>query len=128
MENPVFTGSISLIAGNILGSSANKITELLGQRLNITATLSLSPTAKSLLDTSLSILLHAGLVGLGTHFVSKSFPWLTEDPAAFSLFILGLLMSSGNLSSSLNEFNRVLWLPTQSLPRLDSEPVAPVRT
>jgi len=108
-SNPVITGSLSLVSGNLLGSSVDTLMGMLKERSSdLTAGLSLNESSKRILDDLISIVLHVGLIGLGTHFVSNAFPWLSEEPSAFTLWIVGMTMSSNNLRKNLRDFNRSL--------------------
>ena len=107
-SNPIITGSLYLIAGHLLGSSLNILLGLLNERANLTAQLPLNESTKKIADNVISIVLHVGLLGLGTHFVYNAFPWMSEQPSAFTLWIMGITMSSENLRTSLNELNHLL--------------------
>ena len=73
-NNPVFTGSLALVAGNLLGSSIDKLMGILKERANLTSDLPLNQSSKRILDDSISILLHVGALSLGTSFVFNGPP------------------------------------------------------
>jgi hypothetical protein len=107
-SNPVIAGSLSLVAGNLLGASIDNLMTLLMERANLTKELPLTESTKRIADDIISIILHVGLLGLGTHFVSNAFPWMSEQPASFTLWIMGITMTSNNLKRSLRDLNNVL--------------------
>lgn len=104
-DNPAFSGALALMAGNFLGSSIDSLVKVLNDRANLTAGLPLNASTKRILDNSISILLQVTAVGLGTHFISNAFPWLTADPAAFTMWIIGVSMSSDTLRTSVRALN-----------------------
>jgi len=105
--NPIITGSLSLVTGHILGSSVNKLMGLLNERANLTSALPLNESTKKITDDFISIIFHVGLLGFGTHFISNAFPWISEQPSAFTLWIMGITMSSQNLKRSLEDITNV---------------------
>ena len=103
--NPVFGGVLSLLAGNLLGSSVDGLIKVLNDRANLTAALPINASAKRILDNSISILFQVSALSLGTYFVSNAFPWLTSEPAAFTLWVIGITMSSDTLRDSVRALN-----------------------
>ena len=88
--NPVFHGSLSLIAGNLLGSTVDTLVRSLNERANLTSSLDITESTKKILDNSISILFHVSFLGLGTHCISNSFPLITEVNASFTLLLMGI--------------------------------------
>jgi len=115
--NPVFHGSLALLAGNLLGSSVDTLIKILKDRANLTETLDVKESTKKILDNSISILFHVGAIGLGTHFISTAFPWLTEETTAFTLWILGVTMSSDTLRQNIKDLNESLSIDPSSPPK-----------
>jgi len=109
-KNPIFAGSVSLISGNLLGSSVSRLVALMDARLDF----GLSGQTKKFVDLSLKLAFHVGLLSLGTHFMSNAFPFLTEDPSAFTLYGLGLIMTSTSLADTLNQWNGMLRAPQEA--------------
>ena len=110
MENPVVGGCLSLFAGNLLGWSIDNLMSALTIRANLTAQLPLNSSTKRVLDNGISILLHVGLLGLGAQLVTNALPWLTDDTAAFTLWVVGLSMHMTNLKDNVISLNEVLTL------------------
>jgi hypothetical protein len=128
-SNPVVTGTLSLVAGNLLASSVGRFSQVIETHFDVAKTISLSGSSRTILDNSISILFQAGLIGVGSTFIERAFPWLTTESASFALFVLGISMSSQHLQNCLIELNKALWVPVQSaLQAEDSKPSAPERT
>jgi hypothetical protein len=109
--NPAVSGSLALIAGNLLGSSVDKLTMVLAEKADITGSMSLSPSARAIVNSSIAILFEVGALGLGTQFVVNALPWIQSDPSAFTLWIAGIMISSDGLRHSLATLNEALWAP-----------------
>lgn len=109
--NPAFSGSLALVAGTLLGSSVDKLTLVLSKKADITSQMSLSPSARAIVNSSLAILFEVGAIGLGTQFVVNALPWIQTDPSAFTLWIIGVMISTDGLRHSLSTLNEVLWDP-----------------
>ena len=118
MENPVVSGSLSLLAGNLLGWSIDNLMSALTIRANLTAQLPLNASTKRVLDNGISVLLHVGLLGLGSQLVTNAMPWITEDPAALTLWIVGLSMHLTTLKESVSSLNNVLTISRDPAPEV----------
>ena len=118
--NPVVRGSLSLLAGNLLGSSVDTLIRMLKDRANITEGLPLNSSTKAILDNLISIVLQVGALGLGTHFVSNAFPWMTEDPGSFTLWIIGISNTSNTLRQSIQSLNENLSISLPSIQPQDT--------
>jgi hypothetical protein len=124
-SNPVVQATLSLIAGNVLGSSVDTLVTTLDERLKLSGYIGES----HLVDSSLSLLMRVGILGLGTHFITNAFPWLAEDTTSFSLWIVGIVVTSGTLIKKLRDFNGALWLPVPPLvPDVKPLSVSPSRS
>ena len=106
--NPVFGGVLALMAGNLLGSSVDGLIKVLEDRANLTSALPLNESTKKILDKTISILFQVSALSLGTYFVSSAFPWITSDPGAFTLWVLGIGMSSTTLKDNVLGLNNSL--------------------
>jgi len=115
-SNPVVRGSLSLLAGNLLGTSVDTIIRILNDRTNLTEGLGLNTSTKKVLDNLISVILQVGGLGIGTHFVSNAFPWMTEDPGAFTLWIIGISMTSNTLRQNIKTLNETLSFSPPSPP------------
>jgi len=113
--NPVFHGSLALVAGNLLGSVVDTVIMMLNERANLTGSLDLNDSTRKVLDNGISILLHVGFLGFGTSFVTKAFPWITEDSASFTLWIMGISMNSDTLRQNVKVINECLTLNPNSV-------------
>jgi hypothetical protein len=91
------------VAGNLLGSSIDTLMGILRERANLTSGLPINESTKRILDDVIGIIFHVGLLGFGTHFVSNAFPWMSEQPSSFTLWIMGITMTSNNLKRNLND-------------------------
>jgi transcriptional regulator GlxA family with amidase domain len=125
-NSTVATSVVSLFAGNLVGSATNKVMEIIEDRMDVTSRLGLSLPSKTLLDNALHLVLHVGVLGLGTELVTNAMPWLTEDTASFSMWLIGLVSTSGRLKRNLFALNASLFLPVeQKLPLIPPEKVLP---
>ncbi len=112
IDSSVFVNStLSLVAGNLLGGAANRLVTIMAQRFDLTSGIGFDARNKSLIDNVLQLVLHVGIIGVGAQIVTNGMPWLTEDTSSFSLWILGLLMTSGKLEKNLVAVNDFFFLP-----------------
>lgn len=111
---------MALVAGNLVGSSANRVVELMDERLDLTSKIGLSAPTKSILDHILHLFLEISLVNMGGEFVVNAMPFLAEGTGPFSMWILGLLMNSESLKHHLMELNKIFFLPLSSSSSLNA--------
>lgn len=104
--SPILNGSLSLITGNFLGATGDRIIHTLNTRRQMVEKIAIGDA--SLIDLILDIFFHVGVISFTTHMVSKGLPFITEDPAAFTLFMLGVLTTSENLAANLKRLNNIL--------------------
>lgn len=105
---PILNGSISLITGNFLGAVGDRVVHTLNMRRQMIEKKAIHNDI-SLLDTFVDIFFHVGILSFSTHMVSKALPYITEDPASFTLFLMGILSTSPNLSKNLKKANDILF-------------------
>lgn len=106
--SPILYGSVSIVSGDLLGALVDRIIVMVGKRARIIDKLNLGDEATSLLDSCSSLFFQVGLIGIGTELISGGLPWMTENPAAFSLYLLGLWSTSSHLKRNLRVINSIL--------------------
>lgn len=115
----VFDAAIALVLGDLVGSLTDRVGQVIDERLQSVTTLLPSGASGSLLDATLGVLLHVGLLGLGTKLAVGALPYITTDAASFVLYGIGISGSSGHLISHLKTINSIL---------LDDTAMAPLTT
>lgn len=106
ITNPMFTGALSLVAGDLVGMFTNKLMDIYS-KWNWNFVDGKAPTSEqsSAFKSAVALLLNVGLLSLGTELMARSLPWLTKDMAGFTLFMFGVWSSSSNLSHNLSNIN-----------------------
>ena len=102
---PVVDGTVAVVSGDLVGTVVDRVVSLIGDRTRFIETLRLGQSAATLLDSTIGILLQVGLLSAGTHLVTGALPWILEEPAAFSLYMVGLWSTSGHLKRNLKVLN-----------------------
>jgi hypothetical protein len=110
-SNPVFSGAMGLLVGDLLGAGVNRVAKVITERANFLDNMGLKGN-NDLLYRVLTLGLHAGLLALGTEFAVSAMPWLEEVPSGFVCFTLGMLFTNDVLKENMFAVNRALWLPS----------------
>eukprot|EP00727_Mastigamoeba_balamuthi_P000693 m51a1_g10620 hypothetical protein (692) ;mRNA; f:59447-62102 len=97
------------ITARVTAEDIKKVATVIDERLRISDSLKNIP----LLDDVLSLLLHVGILSVGTHFCSNAMPWLVQDPSSFCLFMMGLYSTSPHLRVHLGRINETI-IPTKA--------------
>lgn len=110
MDTPIVTGSFAVIAGNVMGTLIDKSMEVFDERFKMTNVLSsIGPEKASLLDSILGVFIHVGIIGIGCELLARATPWIFEDPAGFSLFMMTLWATSPHLEKHVKQVNTILF-------------------
>lgn len=109
-SNPLASGALALVAGDILGSLVDHVGNTIDSRIRAIPALHLADgtASASLLDTGLALFVHSGLMIMATEFATSALPWMTEDTSSFVLFLFGLWATSPTLIERLKDLNRIL--------------------
>lgn len=109
-SNTILTGTLAMITGDIVGSLVDHMANMIDQRVRSISALHLDDgtVGASLLDTSLALFIHSGMLIISTEFSTAALPWITQDSSALVLFFLGLWATSPHLVSHLKDLNKLL--------------------
>ncbi|MFA5656454.1 MAG: hypothetical protein WDA37_06885 [Dysgonamonadaceae bacterium] len=120
--NAFITGTGGLLAGNLLGSAVNRLGRILRNHINISGLTGRKGAAADTLDEAVALLLHVGALAVGAELVANAIPWITTEPGAYSMFMLGLLHTSDSLREGMKVVNRFFWLPAEPPVRESADP------
>jgi len=110
--NAFVTGLVGFLSGDLLGSAVNRFSKVLLERINLgTAFGTLGPST-GIIEKMIGTAFHVGLLSVGAELLTNALPWLTTEPSAYSMFILGLVMTNESLRANINFLNRAFWLPS----------------
>lgn len=109
MDSPLAQGSLALMAGNFIGTLADKVATLVDKRVRMLEALRAGERTGSLLDSLLGIFLHMGVLSLGTEFTISALPFIYGDAPSFVLFNIGLFATSQHLIEHLGTLNSLLF-------------------
>ena len=118
--NPLLNGSFAVLTGDLMGTLVNKLMVTVDDRLKGVPLLNQLGETSSLLESLLGIFLHVGVISLGCELLSRATPWMFEDPAGYSLFLLTLYATSPHLTDHIKTVNDVLLSPTKSSSPVES--------
>lgn len=108
-SNPIVTGSFAVITGDVMGLLVNRLMETVGDRMKLSTVLTtLGPDMGNALDAALNIFLHVGITSIGCEIVSRAMPWIFEEPAGYSLFLITFMINSPRLTENIQQFNKFL--------------------
>lgn len=107
-SNPIVASTFSIFSGAVTGTLADRLITLIHERKKLADLLGLSPTTGNLLDAALGIFLQVGMISLGTKFATTAMPFLTQDAASFTLFIMGVWTSSKTLTDNLRTVTSII--------------------
>ena len=104
--NPLLSAGVAMMAGDVMGIAIDTLMQKFdGVVRSMDLDKKMSAKTYSLLDSVLGVFLHVGVIGLGTELLSRAVPWIFEEPAGLTLFILGLYNTSPHLTLHLNSVN-----------------------
>ena len=112
----LLNSTFAVIAGNVTGALANRMSALVAQRAPKLS--EITQSSQSILDELLSLFLHIGFITMGTHVASSSIPAIMKDAPSFTLYMLGIWSSSPNLVSSLRRLNHMVLSSGEVVPVL----------
>lgn len=95
----IVSTSIALVSGNFLGAITDRVAASVSEHL------AGKFVKSSLIDSLAGIFLHVGLISVGTNVITSALPYISEDPSAFSMYLLGLWSSSPQLKRNLRVLN-----------------------
>lgn len=99
----------ALIVGDMVGAICDRLITTVDKRIKLLDSFKVSEGATgSMLDSALGIFLHLGTLSVGTHLAANALPWLTRDPAAFAMFIMGVTATSPHLFDHLRTMNSII--------------------
>lgn len=108
MADAIGQSVLSLLAGNFMGSLADRVVSMMDQRLRTIEALRLGTGEGSLVEGVLSLTLHVGILSVGVNYASRAMPWMIQDPAAFLMFQLGVWSNSTHLITHLRAINSAI--------------------
>jgi hypothetical protein len=107
--NPVLTGSFALLSGDLVGTLLDRVMRTFDERMkSVSVVSSLGNGLGNLVDTSLGIFLHVGIISLSSELLARSVPWMFSEPAGYTLYLLALSTTSPHLFEHLKKFNDIL--------------------
>lgn len=123
--NPFISGIVGLLTGDLLGSAINRFSKVLLEHINLGSVLGHQGPSTGILDKAVGAAFHIGLLSVGSELITNAIPWIATEPAAYSMFMLGLLMTNESLRSNMDFINKAFWLPSipASLPATVIDPV-----
>ena len=101
-------GTLALACGDLLGALVDRVIVAVGKRARIIAKLNLGDEATSLLDSMAGIIFQVGMISIGTELITTGFDTIAEDPAALTLYLMGLWSTSTTLKENLRTINSIL--------------------
>lgn len=111
--NPVLSGLIGVVAGDLLGAAVNRFVSVIAERATLSSMLGIvSQERATFLDNLFGVVLHVGILAFGAEMMVRSLPWLTTEPGSYSLFMLGVSVTSDGLRQKLDIFNRFFSFPS----------------
>lgn len=116
--NAFLSGIVGLLAGDLLGSAVNRFSKVLLEHINLGSMLSSQGPSATLFEKAIGTAFHVGLLAVSSELVTNALPWLSTEPSAYSMFMLGLLMTNETLRENLDSINRAFWLPSIPPPQL----------
>lgn len=111
-DNPVFSGIVGLISGNLLGSAVNRFVTVITERAMLSNILGVvSENKAGFIDNLFSMFLHVGILAFGMEMIATALPGLAENMGSYSLMMLGVMLTSDQLRRNLDAFNRFFYFP-----------------
>jgi hypothetical protein len=107
--NPVASSMFSLVMGDVVGVVTDRVSSALLSRVDIVEKLKLGSSTSSLLNDVLALALQTGMITLSVEMVTSAMPWITREPASFTLFILAMWATSPGIKSSLRRITDALF-------------------
>jgi hypothetical protein len=124
MDSPLVQGAFALLAGNFVGTIADRVVTLIDKRVSMLDSLRTGSPSGSLLDSLLGVFMHMGVLSLGTEFSRNSLSFLETSPSSFMLFTLGIYCTSGHLISHLHTLNALLFDEKLTPPTTEEAPAS----
>jgi hypothetical protein len=120
IETSIINGSLAVIAGDVLGLTVDRFVSIILDRFYPSIDKYISVHNKELVNLVTAIGLEVTMLTVGIRFMSNAFPWMTVDPAGFTLFMIGLSMNTSSLKSNVKLLNDNIF---QILTKNPTEPV-----
>jgi hypothetical protein len=108
--NPVASSMFSLVVGDVVGVLSDRVTSAVLSRVNVVEKLNLKTETSSLLNDVLALAFQTGLITLSVEMVTSAMPWISREPASFTLFILAMWATSHGLKNSLRKITDALFV------------------
>jgi hypothetical protein len=110
--NPFISGIIGILAGDLLGSAVNRFSKVLLEHINLGGVFGHQGPSINIIDRAVGATFQVGLLSVGAELITSAIPWIASEPSAYSMFMLGLLMTNENLRTNMDFINRSFWLPS----------------
>jgi len=112
-NNPVLAGAVGLFAGDLLGAAVNRFVTVVAERATLSSVLGIVNKERAgFLDNLFATVLHIGALAFGVEMLVQALPWLSLEPSSYSLFVMGVLLTSEGLRQNLDKFNRFFSFPS----------------